>query len=79
MLTEAQLRETLTDDIFEWLVEMSEDELREVFREIRMPRGIDFRWRIFGTEYEVVSRFNGDSGDDMYCKLKRILSEKIQS
>jgi hypothetical protein len=58
---------------------MSEDELREVFREIRMPRGINFRWKIFGTEYEVFSHFKGDSGDDMYHKLKRLLYEEIQA
>jgi hypothetical protein len=53
---------------------MSEEELREVFREIRMPRGVDFRWRIFGTEYEVVSHFNGDSTDDFIHKLKRMMT-----
>jgi hypothetical protein len=78
-MTETELREALGEDTFEWLLAMSEKEIREVFREIRIPRDVDYRCNIFGTEYSVVSRFNGHSNDDLYHKLKRLLSEEVKT
>ncbi|MDR1003070.1 MAG: transposon-encoded TnpW family protein [Oscillospiraceae bacterium] len=74
---ETKWREALGNDNFKWLINLPEEELRDMFRELRVPHNIDFRWTIYGTEYEVVSHFNGDSTDDFIKKLKRMITSEV--
>ena len=65
------------DETLDWLSDLPEDEIRQRYREMRIPRNVDFRWTIGSTEYTVVSHFNQNAGDDILHKVQRLLEDEV--
>ena len=75
MIEDKDLRKAL-DETMDWMSDLSPDELRQVYPERRVPRGVDFLWEIGGTEYTVISHFNQNSADDIVQKVQNLLENK---
>lgn len=76
MTVDKELRQAL-DETMDWLSGLPEAEMRQRLPEMRFPRGIDFRWEIGGTEYTVISHFNQNAGDDVFCKIQGLLEDDV--
>ena len=78
MIEDKDLRKVL-DETMDWMSDLSPDELRQVYPERRVPRGVDFIWEIGGTEYTVVSHFKRDKADDIVNIVGRLLEGEVSS
>ncbi|MDR0913670.1 MAG: transposon-encoded TnpW family protein [Oscillospiraceae bacterium] len=65
------------DKTMDWLCELPDDKIRCLFGNKRIPRGIDFRQKVGGTQYIVTSHFNQTAEDDMIHKIKRLIVSDI--
>ena len=67
----------MANEMLDWMSELSEDEVRQVYREMKIPKDVDFIYVSGGTEYTVTSHFNQDAEDDIRCKIQRLLDDDI--
>lgn len=64
------------DEMLDWMSDLPEEKIRRRYRELKIPRNVDFRWTIGGTEYTVVSHFKKDSADDITGKVRRLMEDE---
>jgi len=63
------------DNYMDWLSDQPEAVIRRKFANQRIPRNVDFTWKIGGTEYIVSSHFN--QGASEVNKIERLLENEI--
>jgi len=73
---DSELRRVM-DETMDWLSNLPEDELRQVYSEMRFPQGVDFSRTIGGTEYTVISHFNQDAEEAIFNKIARLLETEV--
>ncbi len=61
------------DETLDWLCEQPEAVIRNMFSGKRVPRHVDFRCEIGGTEYTVLSHFKQDNSEAILNKVLRLL------
>ena len=76
MTEDKELRKAL-DDTLDWMADLPEDELRQVYPERRIPHHVDFVWEIGGTEYTVVSHFKQNNANDIVNIVGRLLEGEV--
>ena len=64
-------------ETLDWLSDLPEEEIRRRYREMKIPRNVDFVWEIGGTEYTVVSHFKRANADDIVNKIGRLLEDEV--
>ena len=75
-MKENDVRKAL-DAYMDWLSELPEEAIRNMYRGKRIPCGLDFIWQIGDTEYTVVSHFKKDNADDVFHIMERLLKEDL--
>jgi hypothetical protein len=75
MLNNQDIQKAL-DVTLDWLSDQSEDIIRKMFSDRRIPRSVDFIWEIGGTEYTVISHFNQNAEEDIFNKVQRLLEDE---
>ncbi len=61
------------DEVMDWLSDQPEEFIRRIFSDRRLPREVDFRWTIGGTEYTVISHFKSGNAEAVIDKVRRLM------
>jgi len=67
----------MIEEILDYWCELPDDEIRQMFNWNRIPRSVDFVWKLGGTEYTVVSHFKDGADECLARKLDRLLEGEI--